>query len=558
MPARDEDQDRFDLDAPPDDDLDELGDGLAELVRLATREVLNRDLNEFPVFLEWMVDQLPIFLPDFMLEQTASSPQALRSLAHGLGRALWNAVPRPDQDFRKFPLPEPAHDAPCPCGSGHNYGQCCAGIPLDMFALHHVSLLGTVLETLTPRDYPRIAFDKLDPMEMAFAAIDWKQQGRDDDALLLLDALWSSTEERSAGFVPAFDALMDFTTDPSRRARILGQALAGEDITLRFHALLRQATLLADRQQWPQAWQVFAAARQLLPDDPASSHTEVLLLSYEGREREAGECAARWADSLASRCEPDLDDLIEMLRAIAATPQYARQIVTGASGETNPPLPAQEDPMVAVPPAPPRATKARTRPASKKTAAADKPAGLLQLRIDLDRVEPVIWRRVVVRDSLDFFQLHRIIQEAMGWEDEHMHEFTVGDLHIGTDLDGGFGDMPDVIPEDEVTLAEAIGKKRKFKYWYDFGDDWHHTIAVEKRLPADAAAPCAALLDGERACPLEDCGGPWGYADLLAALADPKHESHSYYADWVGTKFDPNIFDLKGATKRVAKTVKGW
>jgi hypothetical protein len=153
--------------------------------------------------------------------------------------------------------------------------------------------------------------------------------------------------------------------------------------------------------------------------------------------------------------------------------------------------------------------------------------------------------------------LHRIIQEAMGWEDEHMHEFTVGDLRIGAGLDIGFGDMPEMISEDEITLAAAIGKKRKFKYWYDFGDDWHHTIAVEKRLPPDAAAPSAVLLDGERACPPEDCGGPWGYADLLAALADPAHESHGYYADWVGSKFDCNAFDLKAAAKRVAKTVKG-
>jgi hypothetical protein len=127
----------------------------------------------------------------------------------------------------------------------------------------------------------------------------------------------------------------------------------------------------------------------------------------------------------------------------------------------------------------------------------------LQLKITLDHVEPAVWRRVVVSDSLTFAQLHDVIQRAMGWEDAHMHQFELANprVRIGSnELDDfvAFGAPEDaMLPEHTTTLAEGLGRKRKLRYWYDFGDDWWHTIAVEKRLPADAAAPLAELLAGQ-------------------------------------------------------------
>jgi hypothetical protein len=184
-------------------------------------------------------------------------------------------------------------------------------------------------------------------------------------------------------------------------------------------------------------------------------------------------------------------------------------------------------------------------------------AKLLQLRITLSNIDPPIWRRVLVTDDLTFAQLHKVIQAAMGWEDYHMHEFEVGKQRIGDtapDIFGfGFGFEPRPISEKKTRLSNALGNRRKFRYWYDFGDDWWHEIAIEKRLPNDGQGP--RLLAGERACPPEDSGGPWGYADLLETLANPDHPEYPELREWAGD-FDPERFDLEVAAEAVAKSVR--
>lgn len=185
----------------------------------------------------------------------------------------------------------------------------------------------------------------------------------------------------------------------------------------------------------------------------------------------------------------------------------------------------------------------------------------LQLKIALDHVKPAVWRRVVVDDSLTFRQLHAVIQRAMGWEDCHLHEFIIGDreLRIGTKqapgAGFGFGDDDEVLSEEKTRLAEVLADCKKFRYWYDFGDDWMHTVSVEKRLPPDPQAAPAELVAGKNACPPEDCGGPWGYGALRAALADPSHPEHAEMAEWY-EGFDPTGFDLAERARHVAGAVR--
>ena len=185
-------------------------------------------------------------------------------------------------------------------------------------------------------------------------------------------------------------------------------------------------------------------------------------------------------------------------------------------------------------------------------------AARLQLKIVLDNLKPAIWRRVLVNDDLSFLQLHRVIQCAMGWEDCHMHEFQLVSprTSIGTpSADDFFGSEQPMLPERTTRLAGVLSGKKKFRYWYDFGDDWWHTITVEKRLPPDPAAPSVELLAGEFACPPEDCGGPHGYADMLDIAADPRHPEHGEIVEWLGD-FDPEEFDLSAHARRVAALVK--
>ncbi len=182
---------------------------------------------------------------------------------------------------------------------------------------------------------------------------------------------------------------------------------------------------------------------------------------------------------------------------------------------------------------------------------------MLQLRVTLQNVEPAVWRRVRVNANLTFLQLHRVIQAAMGWGDYHLHEFEVGRQRIGTNSkEDSFlgGEM--ALPESKHHLGETLANRKKFRYWYDFGDDWWHEITVEKRLDANADDLPARLLGGENACPPEDCGGPWGYAELCAALSDPAHPEHEEMLEWIGGEFDPGAFDLEASAREVSRCVR--
>lgn len=182
------------------------------------------------------------------------------------------------------------------------------------------------------------------------------------------------------------------------------------------------------------------------------------------------------------------------------------------------------------------------------------PAERLRLKITLQGSDPPIWRRVEVNDDITFFQLHRVIQQAMGWEDCHLHEFDVARTRVGTrSADEAMAMVRDVmLPERSTRLFELLEGRRKFRYWYDFGDDWWHEVAIEKRLPPDAAAKPAVLLDGGRACPPEDCGGIPGYFNLLEILVDPAHEEHGDVLDWLGGTFDPETLDFTTRARKVA------
>jgi hypothetical protein len=109
----------------------------------------------------------------------------------------------------------------------------------------------------------------------------------------------------------------------------------------------------------------------------------------------------------------------------------------------------------------------------------------------------------------------------------------------------GFGEQQD-FDEAKATLARIVPDERMhFRYEYDFGDSWEHKITVEKILPCDAAAATSALcLGGARACPPEDCGGVWGYANLLEALKNRKHPEHKDLKEWIGGSWDAEAFSV--------------
>lgn len=163
----------------------------------------------------------------------------------------------------------------------------------------------------------------------------------------------------------------------------------------------------------------------------------------------------------------------------------------------------------------------------------------LQIKVTLDGIRPPIWRRIVVLGSVTLGEFHRVLQVAMGWEDYHLHCFRIGGVRYGPADDEDL-DL-DEIDEKTVTVAEAFSAERRGMYDYDFGDSWEHRLLIEK-TDVPVAVGIATCIAGKRACPPEDCGGVWGYYNLIEALGDPAHEEHDEYLEWAGEDFDPEDF----------------
>ena len=161
------------------------------------------------------------------------------------------------------------------------------------------------------------------------------------------------------------------------------------------------------------------------------------------------------------------------------------------------------------------------------------PASLI-LRIDLDGVTPAVWRRVAIPSNTTLDVVHRMIQDAMGWYDEHMYVFET-DEHTIIDPRSDSGEVP-ADGERLVSIATDVGAA--FTYVYDFGDEWRHTVTVEEIRPG-GPGNMFTVLDGGGACPPEDVGGAGWYQHLLAALTDPTSPDHDDAVKRLGDDFDP-------------------
>jgi hypothetical protein len=180
----------------------------------------------------------------------------------------------------------------------------------------------------------------------------------------------------------------------------------------------------------------------------------------------------------------------------------------------------------------------------------------LQLRIALRRIEPPIWRRLLVPEHLQLSQLHNIFQGAMGWTNSHLHEFDIGGLSYGPmDAEARAMGYP-AFDEKRVRLSDF--KRRPgitFTYIYDLGDNWEHDVEIEDFV-AVVNEDVPKVLEGARKCPPEDVGSVDGYMDFLEAVLDRSHEEHQAMLTWVGGQFDPEAFDLAAANEAVGRAVR--
>ena len=166
--------------------------------------------------------------------------------------------------------------------------------------------------------------------------------------------------------------------------------------------------------------------------------------------------------------------------------------------------------------------------------------------------KPPIWRRLEVPADISLARLHTVIQIAFGWDDSHLHVFETPYGSFGT-ADADLGHRS----ETSVTLEQvAPAVNSKLRYTYDFGDDWEHDILVEKVLDHDETAAYPRCTGGRRAAPPDDCGGIWGYAELVEVLNDPADQEHNDRLEWLGldaaAEFDPDRFDAEAVTRALS------
>lgn len=180
-------------------------------------------------------------------------------------------------------------------------------------------------------------------------------------------------------------------------------------------------------------------------------------------------------------------------------------------------------------------------------------ATIYQFKIMLAGSDPPIWRRIQMEDCT-LADLHYCIQGAMGWENSHLHEFNIEGQHYAAPPPFFAGPMDsDAGDATTVWLGQLIDAGKKFRcgYLYDFGDSWEHLIEFETMCKPESKARYPRCVDGERACPPDDCGGIWGFYDFVAAMADRKHPEHQDLKEWYGRLFKPDAFDKKMATRQM-------
>lgn len=169
-----------------------------------------------------------------------------------------------------------------------------------------------------------------------------------------------------------------------------------------------------------------------------------------------------------------------------------------------------------------------------------------QFKISLENIKPLIWRRIQVPETYTFWDLHVAIQDSMGWLDYHLHQFDLINPQIrrkeGIGIPDEDGEL-DILPGWEFPISSYFSlENKKADYLYDFGDGWEHMIVLEKILPQEQGSRYPICIAGERACPPEDCGGTWGYENLLEIIKDKKHEEYKRMMQWLGGKFNPEEF----------------
>ncbi len=177
---------------------------------------------------------------------------------------------------------------------------------------------------------------------------------------------------------------------------------------------------------------------------------------------------------------------------------------------------------------------------------------ILQFKITLRGGKPPIWRRFQVTDDYRLDRFHQVIQIVMGWWNAHLHEFDIFGQRYGMHMPHIMDSFDEGEDETKYHLKDfKLKAGEKMDYLYDFGDSWEHQLLVEEVSPGTLNAPMC--LKGKGACPPEDCGGIWGYQEVMEAVKDPRHPEHEEMMEWLPEDFDPTHFNIESINEELRR-----
>lgn len=179
------------------------------------------------------------------------------------------------------------------------------------------------------------------------------------------------------------------------------------------------------------------------------------------------------------------------------------------------------------------------------------------LRIELQGIEPLIWRRVAVPAAMSLADVHRVIQAAMRWLDCHLWHFEADGRRFSMRVPSEPEWNERYEDAGRTTLGALLGRGlQRMEYAYNMGVFWEHLIVIEKVSAPMPDVTYLQFLGGERRCPPEDCGGPDGYFEFLKNVLSKQKRLRDHAFSWYGGPYDPDDIDESKIVREFGKIAK--
>ncbi len=167
---------------------------------------------------------------------------------------------------------------------------------------------------------------------------------------------------------------------------------------------------------------------------------------------------------------------------------------------------------------------------------------VFRLRVELDGIVPVVWRRIAVSGRASLHEVHGAIQGAMQRDPTVGYHFEIdGVRYVDSADDPGPG------CDAAITALEMLDLHEGARFGHvvdDYSEPWRHVVTLEQLAPRLVGERLPVCLAGRRASPPEDCRGPRDYRDMLAALDELHDPRAADLRTWLPEDFDPEFVDL--------------